>query len=416
MGGLPENVAAVCVDSTSGTLLAIDREGRPLIKPMMYNDGRAIDESLMVSEAGRELEDKLGYRVRPSFAIAKLLWLKRNRKTIFDSAHRFVHAADYIAGKLVGDWALTDHSNALKSCFDLIDYRWPEFFEDLGIPVDKMPSVVPPGSDVGHVTDQASKETGIPQGSRVLAGLTDGCASQIASGAAGIGDWETTLGTTLVVKGVTKNLLKDPHGRIYSHLHPQRFWMPGGASSTGGECLASHFPDADLAQMDQKALGVLPTGLVVYPLVRRGERFPFVAPDAEGFTLGNVRSNAELYAAQLEGVAYVEKMAYDTLEELGACIGGAIYTAGGGSKSRIWLQVRANVLCKTVLRPLVPEAAMGAAILAASSDLGLPLGEAAGRMVRVDLVVHPDEEASPGYEERYERFRFEVIRRFGGLY
>ena len=410
---LRERVAAACVDSTSGTVLAVDRRGRPLGNAIMYNDGRAVKEAALASEAGRHLEDKLGYRINPSFAVAKLLWLKGNRGALFESAERFVHAADYVSGKLVGDWGHTDHTNALKSCFDLIDYRWPDFLRDLGIPPEKMPDVVPPGRPIGHITSWASRQTGMEEGTPVLAGLTDGCASQIASGAAGLGDWETTLGTTLVIKGVTGDLMKDSEGRIYSHLHPERLWMPGGASNTGGECLRKAFPGADLEGMDLEASKVLPTRLVAYPLARRGERFPFVAPAAEGFLMGQARDDLERYAAYLEGVGYLERMAYDTLRGLGARVGKAIYTAGGGARSRVWLQVRANVLSKAVLRPAVPEAAMGVAILAASSDLGLALGGAARRMVRIDAEVYPQEELVPEYLERYELFRAEVGRRFG---
>ncbi len=412
MGSTTEAVGAVCVDSTSGTLLAIDRGGHPLTPAIMYNDGRAIDEARLVSEVGGYLEEKLGYKVRPSFAIAKLLWLKRKRGRIFDSAYGFVHAADLIAGRLIGRWSSTDHTNALKSCFDLIDYKWPDFFEDLGIPTDKMPSVVPPGEEIGRVTKEASRETGIPEGTPVVAGLTDGCAAQVASGAAGVGDWESTLGTTLVVKGVTRDLIKDPQGRIYSHLHPERCWMPGGASSTGGEILSKDFHGDDLPELDRKAKKMLPTGLTSYPLARRGERFPFVSSEAEGFVVGVPKSRVHLYAAHLEGVAYLERMAYDTLRGLGASIGDRLFTAGGGAKSQVWLQVRANVLQSTILRPRVPEAAMGVAILGASSDLGMPLGQLARRMVRIDLTVRPNEELAAVYDDGYRRFRSEISQRF----
>jgi xylulokinase len=410
---LREEVAAVCVDSTSGTVLAVDRRGRPLTSAIMYNDGRASEEASTLSEAGAELEEKLGYRFRPSFSIAKLLWLRRNRGNTFASAHRFVHAADFVSGMLIGGSAAADHSTALKSAFDLVDYEWPDFLGDLGIPEDRLPEVVPPGTEIGRVTESASHDTGLPPGAPVIAGLTDGCASQIASGAAGPGDWETTVGTTLVIKGVTEGLLKDPLGRIYSHLHPEGFWMPGGASSTGGECLSARYPGSDLGEMDRKAMDFLPTDLIVYPLVRTGERFPFVAPKAEGFVLGSPLGDGQLYAAHLEGVGYLERMAYDLLDELGGEIGPRIFAVGGGARSLVWLQVRANILGKSLLRPRTPEAAMGVAILAASSDLGIPLGVAAGRMVQVDLTVVPDEDTKAHYSERYEAFRYEIGSRFG---
>lgn len=410
--GLREDVRGVSVDSTSGTILPLTKEGKPLHNAIMYNDGRALEEAEMVSEAGRDLEERLGYRVRPSFSAAKLLWLKRNRASVFASADIFVHAADFISGNLTGSWSYTDHTNALKSCFDLLEYEWPDFLDDLGLPRERMPEVVPPGRVIGEVQPSAAGETGIPAGTPVMAGLTDGCASQLASGAAGIGDWETTLGTTMVVKGVTENLLRDPKGRIYSHLHPEGDWMPGGASNTGGECLTQALDGADLAEMDRRALEYIPSGLVSYPLVRKGERFPFVSADARGFLLGEARNGIHLHAAYLEGVAYLERMAYDLMGNLGGSVGSRIFTAGGGSRSDVWLQLRADILGKTILRPRVPEAAMGMTMLSAASDLGGGLAARFRAMMAIDLEVRPREEHRGAYDEGYETFRSEIESRY----
>src|SRR5690606_39859763 len=80
----------------------------------------------------------------------------------------------------------------------------------------------------------------------------DGCASQVASGAVNIGDWNTTIGTTLVIKGVTNEEIKDPEGRLYSHRHPEGFWMPGGASNTGADWVSADFSN-DLESLNQQA-------------------------------------------------------------------------------------------------------------------------------------------------------------------
>jgi xylulokinase len=216
----------------------------------------------------------------------------------------------------------------------------------------------------------------------------------------------------MVIKGVTRELVKDPLGRIYSHMHPEGTWMPGGASSTGGECLDLRYRGNDFRQLDRKARTCVPTSLLVYPLARKGERFPFVCPEAEGFVVGRSRSSAETYAAHLEGVAYLERMAYETLEELGAGIRGDLYTAGGGSRSSVWLQIRANVVGRRISRPRTPEAAMGGAILAASSDTGVGLGNMARSMVHADLSVQPDDAVKTVYDEGYQRFLSEIAQRF----
>jgi xylulokinase len=418
---LPESIHALSVTSTSGTLCLLDAGGHPLLPALMYNDARAVDEAAEVQAAGADLAARLGYRFNSSFSLAKLLWLARHRPDLVDRARYVAHAADFLVGRLSGVYDVTDHSNALKTGYDLspqagapVADRWPDLVARLQLPVDKLPRVVAPGAVVGEVSALAAETTGLRAGTLVVAGMTDGCAGQIASGAVAPGDWNSTLGTTLVIKGVTQHLLRDAQGRIYSHRHPDGYWLPGGASNVGGEILSAHFPGADLAALDRRAADLSPTGLVSYPLARRGERFPFVQGEAEGFLLAlsspagevaQVTPDAEtLYTAYLEGVAYVERLAYETLESLGAAVGRAIRAAGGAAASDVWLRIRADVLNRDMLRPAETGAAMGAAILAASRTFYAGIVPAARDMVRIECSVQPRPAMVERYEERYQYF------------
>lgn len=113
----------------------------------------------------------------------------------------------------------------------------------------------------------------------------------------------------------------------------------------------------------------------------------------------------ELYGAYLEGVGLVERWIYELLEELGAEVGERIWTAGGGARSREWLQIRANILNKTLIRPKIVESAFGAAIVAASRTAYPNLIEATRKMVKVDLEVAPEPQALRPYETKYRKFR-----------
>jgi sugar (pentulose or hexulose) kinase len=238
--------------------------------------------------------------------------------------------------------------------------------------------------------------------------MTDGCASQIASGAASLGDWNTTIGTTLVIKGVTEKLLFDPKGRIYSHRHPDGHWMPGGASNVGGDCIRNNFRDDELDGLNAAVKPVRPTGMLVYPLEKKGERFPNRDPLAEGFAVGSPSSRAELYQAYLEGVAFVEKMSYEMLTSLGAVIGGTVFAAGGATKSEPWLKIRANMLDRCIAVPDIAGGSMGAAILAASISHWGSLGQAARNMVRISRTIRPDRAGVDAYREKYGRFMAEM--------
>jgi sugar (pentulose or hexulose) kinase len=412
IGHRVDEIAALAVDGTSGTIVPLDDQNIPLCRALLYNDARSTKETMLVREKGKELEDKLGYRFNSSYALPKMLWIKRNMPEIWRKTRIIAHQSDYIVGRLTGIYNVSDYSNALKSGYDLIDKKWPRFIEeDLEIPVDLLPRIVAPGTLIGNISPEGSEQTGLSVKTAVVAGATDGYASAIASGAIEPGDFNTTIGTTMVIKGVTPNLITDPKGRVYCHLYPDGYWMPGGASNVGGRCLNHRFHPSVFDRYNKDVPVWTPTGVIVYPLVGTGERFPFIKEDAKGFILGEYRDDRQLYAALMEGVAYTERLAYDTLEELGCKIGERIYVTGGAVKSREWSQLRANILNKTLLKPQVVEAAMGSAIIAASTTLYGNITDAARSMVKITEEIYPRPEKVDQYQSFYERFKKECRER-----
>ena len=411
---LPEGTAirGVSVVSTSGTILPIDLSGHPLHAALMYNDNRSkgvVDE---VRQAGSALETKLGYEFSSSFALPKIVWLARHRPRILARPHRMVHATDFIVGRLTGNFDVSDHSNALKTGYDLMDERWPEFIEQsLGIALTTLPRVVAPGSPIGQIGSPGSRATRLPVGVPVFAGATDGTASQIASGAIRPGAWNASLGTTLVLKGISNELIIDPLHRIYSHRHPEGFWMPGGASNTGGEWIKLGFPGEEPASLDTLAGERIPTATLCYPLARAGERFPFRCSNARGFMVGGGDDRVDRYAAGLEGVALLERLAFETLTGLGVRIEQSVCASGGGSQSPLWLRIRASSLKRPLTRTMIGETAMGAALLAAAGVWYTNLSEAAKAMVHERDVTEPSWTLVEAYEEKYGLFCLELFTR-----
>lgn len=394
---------ALAISGTSGTIVPVDGAGEALRPAVLYRDARAAAAAERLNQAAAAWTQASGVRFQSSSGLAKVLWLVDTEPEVVSRTRVFAHAADIIVTRLTGEVGLTDWSHALKTGYDLVAGAWPSFLDAVGIPVAKLPRVLPPGAALGRVTAAAGATTSVPAGVPVIAGMTDGCMAQVAAGAVQPGDWNTSLGTTLVLKGVTRTRLVDPEGRVYSHRLPSGAWLPGAASNTGGACL-DEFPRAGLPSLDARALAETPTGRVVYPLTLQGERFPFLAPQARGF--GEVVADPveRRFAARLEGVAFVERLGYAVLEDLGASVGGVIGSTGGGSRSRAWLQVRADVLNRTLRRPVLEGAAAGAAMLAAAGVTGRDLADVARTMVRIDCVVEPRSGVRSAYDEAYARF------------
>lgn len=365
-GAVPDvRVAALALDATSGTVLPLDGDGRPRGPALMYDDGRATAEGERAQRAGAALWAELGYRVQPSWALPKVLWLQEHTSPV-----RVVHQADHLVGLLAGRPVATDTSTALKTGVDLRVAAWPvDVFAELGIQPGLLPEVVLPGTVLGEVCARSADATGLPVGTPIRAGMTDGCAAQIASGALASGRWASALGTTLVVKGSTAELVRDPAGVVYSHRHPDGGWLPGGASSTGAGALRAAFPDATPADLDRltaEAAALVRAPGVSYPLVGRGERFPFRAPTAEGFLDPEAVTPAERFAAVCQGIALAERLAFDVLRVLGAAVSGPVALTGGATGNRWWNQLRADALGRPTVTLTSAGAATGMAVLAAA--------------------------------------------------
>jgi len=392
----PGAVRGVAVDATSGTILLVDHAGKPLTPGVMYDDAWAAAYVDRVNRAGERVWTDLGYgRMQPSWALPKLLWLLDEYPQLRRGA-RLAHQSDFVSRRLVGHDVPSDLSSALKTGAHLIEERWPdEVMDALGVPPDLLPKLVRSGTVIGAVSRAAAPVTGIAAGTPVIAGMTDGCAAQLGAGALSPGRWNSVLGTTLVLKGVTHELMADPLGVVYSHRAPNGDWLPGGASSCGAGLISRDFAGRDLDELSRAASACEPAGMLAYPLASAGERFPFVAPEAREFAIGGDGSEGDRFAAILQGIGYVERLCYDYLDLLGAPLDGDLLLTGGATKNEYWCQLRADILGRPVALPDNSEPALGMALLAASP--GRNPADVAAEMVRIRVTIDP----RAGSDERF---------------
>jgi len=397
------HIRAMAVTSTSGTIIPIDHDRQPLHPAIMYSDGRQAAEGRICREAALRYNPEGYTAFNTSSGLPKMLWFINNYPRKAGRLYKFVHAADFITGRLSGRYDITDLTNVLKSGYDVQRKCWPAYIcRQLPLQQQWLQQVVPSGTPVGALVPSLAARLGLTDDVMVVAGMTDGCASQIASGAVNPGDWNTTIGTTLVVKGVTAAFIHDPAGSLYCHRHPEGYWMPGGASNTGADWIARQF-SGDLGALEAEAAALIPTGHLSWPLLQEGERFPFVAPQARGFEAPGL-SPAVRFAAGMEGVAYMERYAYAMIRQLGGEPVKAVYTAGGGSNSAAWLRIRSNVLNLPLYKMKHVTGAVGAAILAASKTCFSTIMEAAAAMTQVEKEVHPEPPLVAAYEHHYVKF------------
>ena len=383
-------VLAVAIDSTSATILPVNEEGHPLGHAFLHNDVRAIDEA-------KECRSLFGGECSPTFALPKILWMQR-RLHLPDNV-RFVHATDFLNVWLSGSIEIpTDFTNAMKTGVDLETKDW---LQDL--PSINLPTIVAPGHLIGEISLAHRQRWGLSGSCFLVSGATDSNAAFYASGAGRVGEWSTTIGTTLAVKGLSKKRILDPLGRIYCHRHPDGSWLPGGASNAGGEILKDRLGER-LQTLENKTISLPQHPPLFYPSIRQGERLPFTNPKFKPFGVSGAVGKSEFFIGCLEGLAFVELMVYQLLEKLEAEVGPFVFATGGAAKSKMGLHIRAEMLQRTILIPQYPNSAMGAAILAIAGHTSRTVGEISGEVVRIVTEVDPPSMPDPARQDRFERF------------
>jgi len=364
LAGLPPKIAAdlqgVAIDGTSGTVLLCDDGLAPLSDALMYDDARAQPQAERLASIAPPGHAAPG----PTSGLAKFLWLTGR----IEQAEYFLHQADWLTALLSGRPGISDYHNALKSGYDIEALRWPDWVSALPH-AHLLPEVVSPGADIGAIRADIAARFGISPHCRIHAGTTDSTAAFIASGVAEPGVGVTSLGTTLVLKQLSKRRIEAPEYGVYSHRYGD-LWLAGGASNAGAGILRHFFDDAELVEYSARIDPMKDSPLDYYPLSRPGERFPVNDPSLAPRMAPRPADDAAFLHGLLQGLARIEAAGYGRLTELGAPPLRAVASDGGGAKNETWRKIRERLLGVPVGTATQAEAAYGSALLCS----GLPVG------------------------------------------
>ncbi|MGJ5672996.1 MAG: FGGY-family carbohydrate kinase [Nostochopsis sp.] len=363
-------IKAIAINGTSSTVLLGDASGNPVDAPLLYNDGR-----------GAVVIDRLKSAAPPNHTVlsatsslAKLLWM--SQQAFFAQASYFLHQADWLAFLLHGQLGISDYHNALKLGYDVEALKYPAWLEKLQISIH-LPKVVTPGDPIGELRPEIAAKYNFPQDCLVCAGTTDSIAAFFASGAELPGEAVTSVGSTLVLKLLSRTRVEDSRYGIYSHRLPplkkgetkEDLWLTGGASNTGGAVLGQFFTNTELENLSQEIDASKASALDYYPLLKPGDRFPVNDPNLQPRLEPRPDHPVEFLHGLLESIAQIEAHGYKLLQELGADKLIRVYTAGGGAANNTWTTIRGRYLQVPVLRSVNTEAAYGTALLAMSKLL-----------------------------------------------
>ena len=348
------HVRAIAIDGTSGTIVPVDRAGAPLAAATMYNDASASAIAAGFARLAPPETASLG----ATSPLARAIAIGRPA-----ALARILHQADWVAGRLLGRFDLSDENNALKTGYDPVARRWPDWIASTGLDPALLPEVRPAGAPYGAITPAMARHFGLPADVLIVAGTTDGCAAFLATGASAAGDGVTSLGTTLTLKLLSARPVFAPEYGIYSHRIGDT-WLAGGASNTGGAALLAHFTAAQMTALEPALDPATPTGFDYYPLAAAGERFPVNDPAFRPRVSPRPASDAVYFQGLLEGIAAVEALGYRRLAELGATPLASLRSLGGGAANAAWTTIRQRALSVPFLPSPSLEAAAGTARLA----------------------------------------------------
>lgn len=411
-------VAAVGVSAIGPCLLPLDAAGRPLRPGILYGiDTRAsaeVDE--LTGRIGTADLLRLGGMALSSQAMGpKLLWLARHEPEVWARTRHVLSASSYLVYRLTGELVMDRHTAShYNPLFDLDELAWSSRYAAF-VPGDEyLPRLGWPTEIAGGVGAAAAAETGLRVGTPVAVGTVDAAAEALSVGVAQPGDMMLMYGTTTFFILVTAGPVRQEGMWSTAYCLPGAYDLAAGMATTGAltrwfrDGFARELPAGAYATLTREAEVVPPgsLGLVVLPYFS-GERTPIQDPEARGVIVGLTLAHGRghVYRALLEGTAYGVRHNLEAIRGLGADLR-RVVAVGGGTRSRLWLQIVSDVTGETQEIPAqTTGAAYGDAFLAGWAAGLLPGLAALPAWVRPGERVVPRPEATAQYAPYYGIYR-----------
>lgn len=400
-------------------LVMIDAKGRLLERAVLWCDQRSAAETALVYEKYGEQEFKnvTLNDLSSGFLLTSLLWMKEHNQKVYEQIHRVLLPKDYIRYRICGELG-TDYSDASATLmFDVKNWSWAwDIADRFGLDRNLFPECHESCEIAGYVTPQCAQETGLPQGIPVVYGGGDSIMQQLGNAVADESSpWIANIGTSCSVNCATHRPVFDRAFRINTFCHAQKgLWFFMGANLCGGASLkwlknnilnmSSYDEMSALADTAEAGSG----GLLFLPYLS-GSRSPVNDPDAQGmfFGLTMAHRKEQMVRSVMEGIILGMKTTFHILEEAGLSTG-QIISSGGGARSRVFLQMEADMFRRPVrVAENNEQSCLGAAITAAAgTGFFRDYAEACRSMVRwKPFEILPDEKNARVYDEIYELYR-----------
>ncbi len=422
-----KDIRCVGFSSTAETPLLLDENFEPLCKVIAWMDTRGVKEAEYLTRhfSREDIISKVGfdsvYAIHP---VSKILAVKNKHPQVFEKTRMFAQIKDYFVWELSGRW-VTDHSLASDhGFFDITNRRyWQEMLDFVGIDRRYLPELVQPGTEIGRITPRAAEKYGLDPDTMINVGAFDQGCGAIGAGNIRPGIASESTGSALVTVATIDGLSPGSDGKVptlCSGVPGKYMYQPYCTGSMimkwyrDAFCAAEKQVEAETglsayAQMDGLAAAVPAgaEGLIMLPYFQ-GSGIPELNENASGVFYGvNAgHTRGHFIRAIMEGLAIALRRMLECEKALGASAS-EIRSLGGGARSRVWCQIKADVLGipVKVLSNSENTPCMGCAILAGAANGIWPSIEyAAQRFVSVKETFVPNAENAEIYAKTYAKY------------
>lgn len=416
----PADITALCCDTTSCTVVALDSDGTPVRPCLLWMDVRAHVEAadvLATGDPALRINGGGAGPVSPEWMLPKALWIKRHQPDIWDRAAMVGEYQDFMNLRLTGRWVASLNNLTMRWHYQPRHGGWPDALLarlDLSDLRDRWPrDITAPGEVIGPLTPAAAAHLGLPDTCRVVQGGADAFIGMIGLGVTQPGDLALITGSSHLQLGVA---MRETHaggvwGTYADCVYPGRDIIEGGQTSTGSVIAwykRNFAPDTSYDDLNAAAAALPPgaEGLLAVDHFQ-GNRTPHTDALARGAVTGLTLSHtrAHVYRALIEGICLGTRA---IVEAFGTAFQARrIVVAGGAVNAPFWLQIHADTLGLPLEVTEQPEApCLGAAILAAVGAGAYPdIDAGCAAMVRTARVITPDMDAHAAYAPIFARYQ-----------
>lgn len=423
---------AIAISSQGETLICLDASQQPTRKAIVWLDNRAAAEAQQIAQrfGPDAVYAATGQpEITPTWPACKILWLKNHEPDVFLHTAKFLLLEDYLLFRLSGSFASDFALHTSSLLLDIHHRRWwDEMLAFLELDPSRLPALLPSGAPAGELQASAASTLGLSPSAHplVLTGGMDQVLGAIGAGNFTPGVVSEATGGALGIVASLETPAFDPLRRIPCHCHASSApfasycLLPWGQTAGMAlkwfrdqfyplEAAACQREGRDPYDLLTSAAAQVPPGcegLVALPHLE-GAACPEFNPLARAVFFGaSLRhTRAHFTRSLLEAVAFMLRRNLELVENLGLPIH-EVRSMGGGARSSLWLQIKADVLQKPVTRLATEESALlGAALLCAVATQVYPdLQQAAAGMVRLAGRIEPDPANAAVYEQAYQRY------------